>query len=123
MQFKIWVEERGLGTIPAYGNNTMTPASDKVKQTGLQPQVDSHEIHTKEKEDTDSVLAIDAKLEKIENEFPEPKGPKVKKFKKLWDKFKEKWETIKMKDSSPPIVSPNKSPVPGIPSNSMLGMY
>jgi hypothetical protein len=82
-----------------------TPASDEVKRTGLQPQVDSQEIGTKAKKDQDKIMAIDATIQRFDNELPkgesEEDGPKFNKFKWLWDKFKKKWEEIKVRDESP----------------------
>lgn len=103
MKFKIWFEtDSPLGVNAPFANNrgSDSPASDEVKRTGLQPQVDSQEIETKQKNDQDKILAIDGQMKRFEVEIPTGEG-KVKKFKSLWDKFKEKWDEIKMKDETP----------------------
>ncbi len=76
-----------------------TPASDEVKRTGLQPQVDAQEIHTKQKDEQDKILAIDAGIEHLDKEVPEgdvEEMPKINQFKTLWKQFKEKWDELKM---------------------------
>lgn len=105
MNFKIWIEnEASLGAAspemapPAVNNDTSTPASDEVRRTGLQPQVDAEDPKA---DDPDAVLAIDSKLEDLEKDIPEDGGEKIHNFKKLWDKFKEKWDRIKMNDTLP----------------------
>ena len=91
MQFKLWLEE-----------NSPETASAEVQRTGLQPQVDADSIDTMAKRDDDKLHAIDASIERFASELPDGDSddPKVNKFKNLWDKFLEKWETIKM-DNSP----------------------
>jgi hypothetical protein len=87
-----------LGSMPP-NRGTDTPASDEVKRTGLQPQVDAQEIHTKQKDEQDKILAIDASIERLDKEIPngkDEKTPKVNKFRELWDKLKEKWDQLKM---------------------------
>lgn len=103
MQFKTWLEyESSLnGNMPeTYPPNrgTATPASDAVRRTGLQPQVDSHEIRTDEKDEQDKILAIDAILQRVDQDFPNGKNRKISKFKKLWSKLKSKWDDLKMND-------------------------
>lgn len=120
MKFNLWVENNGLGSLPTYAP-AATTASDKVKQTGLQPQVNSHEIYTKEKEDSESIVAIDKKLERLEGEIPKIVGPKTKKFNKLWKKFKERWEEIKEEEGGNDF-SPS-SQQSQIPYQSNLGKY
>ena len=118
MNFRSWSEsDAGLGVMPFSANRgSGTPASDEVKRTGLQPQVDSHEIQTSQKDETDKVLAIDAKIKGFENEIPEgdaTNNPKVNKFKKLWEKLKEKWEQVKSEEDED---SPH-NPEDGLGSN------
>lgn len=85
-----------------FGRGSDTPASDEVKRTGLQPQVDAQEIETKQKNDQDKILAIDAGIERLDKEMPEGKNdedsPKIGKIKSLWQKFKDKWDEIKNTD-------------------------
>lgn len=100
MSFRSWIEtDSGLGTLPFTVNRgSNTPASDEVKRTGLQPQVDSNEIRTAQKDESDKILAIDDKMKHFKTELPdgnEQDHPKVNKFKKLWEKLREKWEKIK----------------------------
>lgn len=98
MEFRTWFEtEMGLGTLPfSVNRGTATPASDEVKRTGLQPQVDAQEIRTKEKDEQDKILAIDDMIKNFDKDIPEgDDGEKVNKFKALWDKLKEKWEDAK----------------------------
>lgn len=99
MKFKIWFETDAPG-IPMINKGSDTPASDEVKRTGLQPQVDAQEIETKQKKSQDKVLAIDGQMKRFEVDIPQGDegDEKVNKFKKLWEKFKKKWDEIKMKD-------------------------
>lgn len=106
MRLRTWMEtEAGLGTLPfSVNRGSNTPASDEVKRTGLQPQVDASEIHTKEKDESEAVLAIDDKMKRFETDLPDGKdaeSPKVNKFKELWEKLKEKWEKIKSDQDEP----------------------
>lgn len=108
MRFNVWMEvEASLGSnmpdmlasMPNRGSNT--PASDEVKRTGLQPQVDSQEIHTKEKDEQDKLMAIDAGIERLDKEIPkgsDSDAPKLNKFKEIWNNLKEKWDEIKISD-------------------------
>lgn len=102
MIFKKWLENEFSGvSFPNRGSDT--PASDEVKRTGLQPQVDAQEIETKQKKSQDKILAIDSQMKHFEVDIPsgdEESDPKVAKFKSLWDKFKKKWDEIKMKDDN-----------------------
>lgn len=118
MKFRSWVEaDSGLGTIPfSVNKGSATPASDEVKRTGLQPQVDSQEIETREKDETDKILALDSKIKDFENEIPtgnSTNNPKVNKFKNLWEKLKEKWDQIKSEEDED---SPH-NPADGLGSN------
>jgi hypothetical protein len=110
MNFKIWIEEAGLGsnaTIPdiqppthsPINRGSDTPASDEVKRTGLQPQVDAKSANGDDNQD--ELLAIDAKIEDMEKEIPESDSPKVNQFKSLWDEFKAQWDQIKMTEEPP----------------------
>ena len=110
MRFSIWLEaEASMGAnmpdmMASMPNNSgNTPASDEVKRTGLQPQVDSQEIHTKEKNDQDKLLAIDANIDRFDKEVPQGsdyKTTKINKFRELWKDFKAQWDDIKMKDDA-----------------------
>lgn len=104
MNFKTWIEdEASLGAMspemapPAVNRGTNTPASDEVKRTGLQPQVDAQEPDTAD--NPDDLLAIDDALADVELKIPdggEDGDTKVNKFQKLWQKLKDKWDQIKM---------------------------
>lgn len=108
MNFKIWVENEasmGSGTpemMPPMANKGGdTPASDEVKRTSLQPQVDSQEIDTKSKREQDRILAIDSDIEHMDMNLPggdDADTPKINKFKAMWDELKSQWDTIKMSD-------------------------
>ena len=111
MRFRTWIEDAGLGSntpmmmAPMDNRGSDTPASDEVKRTGLQPQVDAQEIETKAKKDQDKILAIDGTIERMDKELPQGEADedshKFNKFKWLWKKFREKWDEIKMKDEEP----------------------
>lgn len=85
-----------------------TPASDEVKRTNLQPQVDAQELQTKGKKEQDRILAIDGELERIDANLPsdDEDSDKVNEFKKLWDKMKKKWDAIKMSDDKTQVEEP-----------------
>ncbi len=107
MNFKNWFEsEASLGSMspemspPMVNRGSDTPASDEVKRTGLQPQVDAQDIDTKTK-NQDRMSAIDSGMEHLEKTLPDDDDPKVNQFKKLWDQLKKKWEAIKMNDEPP----------------------
>jgi len=85
---------------PMVNRGNDAPASDEVKRTGLQPQVDAQDIETKEK-DQDRLLAIDSGIEHLEKTLPEDDDPKVNQFRELWKELKKKWEAIKMNDEPP----------------------
>lgn len=104
--FKNWLEDNSLNSdFPELwaDRGSETPASDEVKRTNLQPQVDAQEIQTKAKTEQDKILAIDADIERMSTNLPEgdEDNQKLNRFKKLWDKMKEKWEKIKMSDEMP----------------------
>lgn len=105
MKFKVWLEDEaslnsGIPEMQPFPNRgNPTSASDEVKRTGLQPQVDAEDIKTKAKSEQDKVLAIDSEIEHLDSSLPEPdeeNNPKVSEFHKLWKKLREKWEKIKM---------------------------
>lgn len=105
MQFRTWLEdEASLNSgFPELGPNVnrgaATVASDEVLRTGLQPQVDSKEIHTDQKDEQDKILAIDGAIKRADSEIPQGKqegSEKLSRFKQMWDKLKEKWEDLKM---------------------------
>lgn len=106
-QFKVWVEENGLNSgFPELTNRgSDTPASNAVKQTGLQPQVNSDEIKTKEKENLDQMLAVDGAIERFDSEVPEgtADSSQINQFKELWKELKEKWEQIKSGEETQPV--------------------
>ena len=114
MKFRSWMETEGslgsmnLPTLPDPNRGSDTPASDEVKRTGLQPQVDSDDIETKPKDEQDKVQAIDGALQRCDKEIPQGKSDskKVNKFNKLWKKLKTKWEDLKMQ--TPPDNNPDQ---------------
>ena len=108
MNFRHWIEnEAGFGgnmpemMPPMVNKGSDTPASDEVKRTNLQPQVDAQEIDTKSKKEQDRILAIDSDIEHMDASLPDGDDsdtPKINKFKQMWDELKEKWERVKMGD-------------------------
>lgn len=110
MNFKFWIEsETGLttGNLETFPNPVNrsgdTPASDEVKRTGLQPQVDAQSTKTKANKEQDAMLAIDSEIEHMTNNLPaDDEGtPKVNKFKELWDQLRQTWEKVKMSEEKP----------------------
>lgn len=109
--FKNWMEdEASLGSAspemapPMVNKGINATASDEVKRTNLQPQVDSQEIETKSKKEQDRILAIDSDIEHMDMALPDgddAETPKINKFKQMWDELKEKWDMIKMSDEIP----------------------
>lgn len=109
--FKQWMEdEASLGAAspemapPMVNKNANTTASDEVKRTNLQPQVDSQEIETKSKKEQDRILAIDSDIEHMDMGLPDGDDadtPKINKFKQMWDQLKTQWDQIKMADEIP----------------------
>lgn len=109
MRFKIWMEDEAslgsnmpdmLASMPNRGD--AASASAEVKNTGMQPQVDAQEVNTKEKDEKDKILAIDASMQRLDKEIPgsnDEETPKVNKFRDLWQQFKEKWEDLKMSEN------------------------
>jgi hypothetical protein len=103
MQFRTWLESEaslnaGMPEAFPVNRGSNTPASDEVKRTGLQPQVDSQEIHTKEKDEQDKLQAIDGAIKRCDSEIPNgdlENHPKVNKFRKIWNKLKEKWDELR----------------------------
>lgn len=101
MEFRKWIEmenslNAGFPEMFPPNRGTSTPASDAVRRTGLQPQVDSHEIRTTAKNEQDKIQAIDSILQRIDQEIPDSDSEKVTKFKKMWNNMKEKWEKLKL---------------------------
>ena len=92
MKFINWLENEHDPTV----------ASAEVKRTNLQPQVDSEEIHTKEKEDHDKVMALDAELEQLDSKISGSDSPRLNKFRELWNELKLKWDEIKVSDPKQP---------------------
>lgn len=108
MNFKTWLEaDAGNSGFPQsfpINRGTSTPASGEVQRTGLQPQVDSHEIHTDEKDEQDKILAIDGAIKRADSEMPQGKqdgSQKLTRFKNAWEKFKAKWEDLKLSEDEP----------------------
>ena len=104
MRFRSWLEnETGLNAVfpeilSPINRGSDTPASAEVKRTGLQPQVNSNEIHTAQKEEQDKIQAIDGAIERADSEFPgDLEGnEKLSEFKKMWKAMKQHWAKLKM---------------------------
>lgn len=113
MKLKTWLEtDAGLTTqFPQMQVNrgSSTPASDPVLRTGLQPQVDSEDIHTDQKDEQDKIQAIDGALQRADSEMPQGRqgSRKLSKFQKMWGTLKEKWEELKIDKSSDDVVDTN----------------
>ena len=100
MNFRTWYKtENSLFSpmVPNINRGSNTPASDEVKRTGLQPQVNAEEIHTPQKEVQKQLKDIDSMIKNADRDLPAGKqeDPKLNKFCNLWEKFKKKWEKIK----------------------------
>lgn len=90
-----------MASMPNRGSDT--PASNAVKLTGLQPQVDSEEIHTKQKDEQDKLMAVDAMIQRLDKQLPQGSDsdtPKLNRFRKIWSNLKQKWDNIKMQDDN-----------------------
>lgn len=107
MNFKIWIEEDegSLGASspemapPMVNKDANAPASDEVKRTGLQPQVDAQSDMGNGEDD--SILSIDSEIEHMDNNIKSSDGEVVNQFKQMWDQLKQQWEKIKMSKESP----------------------
>lgn len=105
MRFRTWLEDgtslnAGFPELGAGINRgAATTASDEVLRTGLQPQVDSKEIHTDQKDDLDKIQAVDAAIKRADIEMPQgiQDNEILNRFRKLWKSLKEKWEDLKIK--------------------------
>jgi hypothetical protein len=96
MKFKTWVENEIDGR-----SADMMPASAEVIKTGLQPQVDSKEISTRQKEEHDKLMALDGHFQRIETIIPNlktPDSPKLKQIESFCKAVLAKWEEIKRAD-------------------------
>jgi hypothetical protein len=92
-----------MAPLTDFSQESPTPASDEVKRTGLQPQVDAQNINTKSKSEQDKIGAIDGQLERITNmlsSISEEQYPKLSQFKNLWDELTQSWEQIKFSDEN-----------------------
>jgi hypothetical protein len=109
MNFKNWMEEASMGAatpemLPGVNRGSDTPASDGVKQTGLQPQVDAQEIETMPGQENKFFSAIDAGIEHLEAGFPEGEDaetPRINRFKSLWQQFKDEYDALKNAQEPP----------------------
>lgn len=93
MNFKIWLESED-----SEQEVTAAPASAEVLRTGLQPQVDAEESHTKQKEEQDKVGAIDSYMQRIihlTQDMDVGASEKLTKMKKICRRFKDEWEDFK----------------------------
>jgi len=107
MSFKTWIEDQemslgGMSPELMINRGSETPASDEVKRTNMQPQVDAQE--PKLAKDADRISAIDAGLEHLDSVLPQQAeaGTKTSQFKKMWSDFKRKWDKVKMDKEVPP---------------------
>ena len=106
MNFKIWIEDEGsLGAAapemapPMVNKGSNTPASDEVKRTGLQPQVDAQSDMGSGEDD--AILAIDSEIEHMDSNIRNQEGQTVNQFKMMWDQLKQQWDQIKMSQEAP----------------------
>lgn len=113
MNFKSWMENEAslgsgtpeMGAMSVTNRGSETNASDAVKQSGLQPQVDSQEIETKSGIEQDAILAIDSEIEHMDMQIPagdDADSPKINQFKQMWEELKAAWNNIKMANDTPP---------------------
>jgi len=109
-------EEASLGSAtPEMGSPTNglkhspAPASDEVKRTNLQPQVDAKPADTKAGLENDRIGAIDADLERLDASLPEENSdtPRVNQFRQLWKQMKDQWDQIKTSDTDEGGNDPN----------------
>lgn len=78
-------------------NSLNNPASSNVLRTGLQPQVNSEEIPTKQKEDQDGIMALDSHIQRIKEvtyQVTRKKSDKTIKIRRLVLDFVKEWENI-----------------------------
>jgi len=106
MNFKLWIEEQemslgGMSPELMINRGSDTPASDEVKRTNMQPQVDAKEPELVK--DADRISAIDAGIEHLDKIIPQKTetGTKTSQFKKIWSDLKRKWDRIKIDQKSP----------------------
>lgn len=100
--FTNWLES--MGSLANFGQGNEAPASDEVKRTGLQPQVDAQDIKTKSKAEQDKISALDGQLERIDDilaSVDEEENPKLMQFKKMWKDLLQNWERIKYQEEMP----------------------
>lgn len=96
MRFKIWLENEDMDIDSA---QTSSPASAEVIKTGLQPQVDAKEIHTKQKDEHDKLMAIDGHMQRIQQAADTlNQTPKQQKLKAFCKKISSEWEKVKSGD-------------------------
>lgn len=98
MKFKMWLENEMDGTSDGFA-----PASAEVQRTGLQPQVDSQEIQTKEKEHHDKLMGLDSQMQRIRTIIDQMDIAGSKKLKRARDFCREmvdQWDKLKTEDDS-----------------------
>ena len=106
MNFKLWIEEQEAGLNSGFPDKGMgelpeTPASNGVKRTGLQPQVDAQALAPKSQWDQDKVGAIDADLERLKLTYADEDAnseSRVGRFRQLLDGLINQWKSVKMSD-------------------------
>ena len=83
----------------------------QVIKTGLQPQVDSKEIDTRQKEEHDKMMALDSHFQRIAVILPTLKSdsPKLQKIEAFCKEVLSKWDQLKRDDQTGDIQSPTFS--------------
>jgi hypothetical protein len=110
MRFRQWLESEELEA-----KASAMPASAEVIRTGLQPQINSQEIETKQKNHFDRSQAVDAHLERIRHAMKGEKGELKKvcdRMLELWDSYKNKPRPAPMGESEPLQQNPDGVPGP-----------
>lgn len=90
LTFSQWIEN-------SLGNALSNPASSNVLRTGLQPQVNSQEIPTQQKENVDGIMALDShiqRLKEVAHQITQKKSDKSERIKKLVSSFVKEWENL-----------------------------
>lgn len=100
MDFLRWLQVEN-NNLADFGQGSPTPASDQVKRTGLQPQVDAQDIKTKSKAEQDKISAVDSQLERVNeilSSVNDEDHPKLAQFKNMWEKLLSSWDGVKFGD-------------------------
>lgn len=92
MKFRTWFEE------DMDKQADMAPASAEVVKTGLQPQVDAQEIHTGQKEENDTLMALDGHFQRIKetaDKMESGDSERLQQLKDFCQNTLNDWEQIK----------------------------